>query len=264
MAKEFIRPSQDGSKSGVYRVYGTTQVLPIAMASDTEICQAEDAHRYCEKGYGVLLGSVVDGLDVTIDKEKFESKGGKSKLAMASLPDVEIGELCVLGEAVSPSMEIASQPSGKVPTYIFRSGDICYLEPTTQNIYFMGRMAQAVDCGSEMGKVPPVGVEMVALETKTVHRCAFVGVPRKDGTVSPTLVVQFEDPKHGDVEAARKAIRTALEGSVWAPILKHCSNLSVVVYPKVWPVDHRHSSKTNRFMLRDWAAKTDSKKFHSV
>jgi acyl-CoA synthetase (AMP-forming)/AMP-acid ligase II len=289
LAHAFLPHDNNISTSGLYRVYGTTQVLPVAIASYSDIRHDEEANSggMCAKGYGVCLGSIVAGLDVTIDTQKWASIGGQSQLLLSHSSLLEIGELCVMGNAISPSMEVVSKNTHDehAPTRIFRSGDICYLEPNTRHIYFLGRMSQAVDCGSQLKMVPPVGVEMIALETKTIQRCAFVGVRHsktwtrcafvgvrhsKTWTVSPTLVVQFDhddttsrNEKKAHMDAARKAIRRGLERSIWAPILQHCE-LTLVAYSKSWPVDCRHSSKTNRFMLRDWAARVDAHKIHSI
>jgi len=272
LAKEFFQ-SEGALESGcgLYRVYGTTQVLPIAMASDFDILKEESTHRLCARGYGVCLGRETDGLEVAIDTKVWEPKGGQSQLASyntnsSNQTPLKLGELCTLGKAISPSMEIAGKPSPSksAPTRIFRSGDIAYVDPATKYIYFLGRMAHAVDCGPQM-LIPPVGVEMVCLETGVVDRCAFVGAPHaKTGTIVPTLVVQFEGEQANkeQAEAACRTIRTALENSVWAPVLQ--TELSLIAYSKTWPVDTRHSSKTNRFQLRDWAAKADQHKVFSI
>lgn len=259
---------KNGSGSGLYRVYGTTQVLPIATASDFDIICDEDTNSYCARGYGVCLGTKDDGLEVSIDTAVWKTKGGRSKLSSPSGKCLELGELCVTGTAVSSSMEVVGKDSiDGTPIRLFHTGDICFLEPETSHVYFLGRMAQAVDCGEQLKLVPPVGVEMVCLETKAICRCAFVGVPNssKDkGRIIPTLVAQFDRPKRDvNMKDVVLTLRRALEKSVWSAILN--VGVRLVVYSKDWPVDARHSSKTNRALLKGWAAtKVDAHKYHTI
>ena len=274
LSREFMLSSisnnpslKSGSGSGLYRVYGATQVLPIATASDFDIMCGEDSNSYCARGYGVCLGSKDDGLEVSIDTAVWKTKGGRSQISSPGDIRLELGELCVTGTAVSSSMRVVGKDSfDGTPIRMFHSGDVCFLEPETRLVYFLGRMAQAVDCGEQLKLVPPVGVEMVCLETKAISRCAFVGVPNsKDkGRIMPTLVAQFDQPKEDvDMEAVALTLRRALEKSVWSAILS--VGVRLVAYSKDWPVDTRHSSKTNRALLKDWAAtKADSHKYHTV
>ena len=271
--REFMLQSENNdpamnnaSGSGLYRVYGATQVLPIATASDFDIIRDDDANSYCARGYGVCLGPKDDGLEVSIDTSVWENMGGRSQLSSPLHTGLEIGELCVTGKAISPSMESVGKDSmDGIPIRKFRTGDVCFLEPETRHIYFLGRMAQAVDCGKQLNLVPPVGIEMVCLETEVLQRCAFVGVPsnKEKGRILPTLVIQLDQPKEDvDMEALTMSLRRALEKSLWSAILS--VDLRLVVYSKQWPVDVRHSSKTNRFLLRDWAARVDSHKFITI
>ena len=289
MANAFFHPQNNISSSepcGLYRLYGTTQVLPIAIASITDILHGgeQDTTQLCARGYGVCLGRKVDDMEVSVDSAVWEEHGALPQLSCGATDghdSIKIGEICVVGKAVSPSMDVVGTcPQDGTAIREFRSGDIGYLEPKSQQLYFLGRMAQAVDCGHQLKLVPPVGIEMVCIETQVVRNCAFVGVPTntKKGGISPTLVVQLLDHAPRDkkntngihhnqqntieLEFAIQSIRCALEKSIWAPVLN--TNLRLVVYPKTWPVDCRHSSKTNRFFLRDWAATQTSHKFHNI
>lgn len=272
LSREFMLNSDHDDEAaknisgGLYRVYGTTQVLPIATASVIAIIRDEDANSYCATGLGVCLGCKDDGLEVSIDAAAWKDKGGKTQFESPLHSGLELGELCVTGTAVSSSMEVVGKDSvDATPMRRFHTGDICFIQPETRHVYFLGRMAQAVYCGEPLKLVPPVGVEMVCLETQVVQHCAFVGAPhRTTGSVIPTLVAQLDQSKKEDVdmEVLTMTLRQALERSVWSSILN--VGLRLVVYPKHWPVDSRHSSKTNRFLLRDWAAKVELCKFHSI
>ena len=264
LSRSFMMSSDIGSNcGGLYRVYGTTQVLPIATASVHDIQLGEDSNFYCARGYGVCLGSKIVGLDIIIDASVWKSKGGKPFLA-ATDERLILGELCVTGKAISSSMEVVgTDPVDGTAIRKFHTGDICFVEPGTDHIYLLGRMAQAVDCGKGLGLVPPVGIEMICLETKAVQQCAFVGVHKKSGSL-PTLVIQLNHSNRDvDMDAVIGNLRRALEKSVWSDVLG--SNLRLVEYSKQWPVDVRHSSKTNRQLLQKWASKqTNKRKIYSL
>lgn len=197
---------------------------------------------------------------------------------------VELGELCVYGTDMSPSLEIATTSSQDdiiakeeeeedvqiPPTRVFRTGDTCYIHPVTHNVYFLGRMAQAVYCGDKLKKIPPVGVEMICLETDVVDRCAFVGVA--GGTLAherdvtrPLIIIQQQFCSQ-DKDLTKTTLRQAIGNSIWSELLLLDVGLSLAFYPsrKSWPVDVRHSSKTNRKWLQKWAEGLSSHKIHRL
>ena len=108
-----------------------------------------------------------------------------------------------------------------------------------------------VHVGGLMGSVPPVAVEMVAIMTGLVERCALVGLqrrpPAQEGEL-PVLVVLSIAPLCLEVRAG---VAEALRRSCWA---KLTSQLHVVAYSGRWPVDQKHSSKCDRRWLREWVA----------
>jgi hypothetical protein len=103
--------------------------------------------------------------------------------------------------------------------------------------------------------VPAAGVEIMCVVSNAVLRCAFVG-PMRNGSILPVLVVQCLGSSAPDMAAVREKLRTVIETSVWSELLN--AGICLVAYPMLWPVDERHSSKCNRFFLRDWASKLAS------
>jgi len=65
------------------RVYGATEVLPIASAKSSNGLETEVKTRVSQIGGRVCLGTVVEGLDVFIDQGAWCSVGGSTKLLAA-------------------------------------------------------------------------------------------------------------------------------------------------------------------------------------
>ena len=259
-AGDLLSP-ENGETSGIgfFRIYGTTQVLPVAEASAASVIEDEEEYQVCSSGCGVCLGKGVKGLDFSIDTVSWEAMGGRTQLQLPHERGiVEVGELCVSGKPLSPSLELVedSQSTSEPPTRLFRTGDVCYIDPDTEHIHFLGRMAQSVNCGHDLGVVPPVGVEMLGIENEIAERCAFVAATKKGKTI-PVIVLQL-GKNEKDMTVVRNDLKDVLEKSIWSDLLK--AGVSVAVYPKLWPVDERHSSKQNRLLLGKWASKLPSGK----
>ena len=246
---------------GFYRIYGTTQVLPIAVAPAGIVLAEEERSAVCARGGGVCLGQVMPELDISIDVDAWQKEcGGSGQLVLPTGQTVPMGELVVRGTALSPSLPADDDDNDENNNRrVFASGDVCYVDPDSGYLYFLGRMAQAVPCGGDQHpRVPVVGVEMTCLESGAVARCAFVGAtPKTDGRVVPTVVVQLwdndDDDNKKDMKVVREKFKTALQNSIWSELLQ--KGISVAEYPKRWPVDERHSSKVNRMLLGKWASK---------
>jgi len=184
-----------------------------------------------------------------------------------------VGELCLAGDLV------AASPGKRGKDGWFCTGDICTVDDTGR-IWFLGRMQQAVPVGGLLGSVPPVAVEMVCMQTHLLQCCALVGIPQgcktpssRDaaqrvlptrtatlGTLSgpqrPIIVLRRESNEY-ELRCLNEVITeltSALASSVWAMLLD-APGFCFLEYPGTWPVDSRHSSKTDRMALGCWAAK---------
>ena len=104
---------------------------------------------------------------------------------------------------------------------------------------------------------------MMIVESNAVPRCAFVGPAiNSREAVTPVLVVQLHDDAQSDLSRVKKDLYHVVKKSAWSKLLQ--CGLRFVVYPSTWPVDERHSSKVNRFFLRDWASNLNVKVMHAL
>lgn len=220
---------------GLSVIYGATEGLPLATC-DADVALTPRHARRCALGGGVCLGRAADGVQLSVDPTIWHRLGAHPPLPLLG----ELGELTAAGPLVAGGGPLAT-------------GDLGTIDAEGL-VWFFGRAQQTVRCRPPLGSVPPVAVEMVCLQGSGLDRCALVGLaPRapKSTPHLPVLVVQIASEAF-DAGAVRARLRTALQGSLWSPML--AADVRFVRYPHEWPVDARHSSKCNRAQLAKWAA----------
>lgn len=188
---------------------------------------------------------------------------------------VTLGELCIRSEAITPLKAFEKNAAQS----LFRTDYICSINPRTDHIRLYGRMGQVVNIGNKkFGKIPPGVIEAIIMEQnyhisksnevsgeKSViyQRCAFI-----DCNNRPLIVIQLYryDDDHimqnmNNVSTKvliLKQLGDTLSDNFWSNVLMDETNsrrLCFVIFPKkmLWPVDLRHSSKTDRSFLNTWA-----------
>ena len=283
---------EDGHRR-LLSIYGATEGLPLAVGNATDALSSSSLRR-CALGGGVLLGQPSEGLRVRIDVVSWRRRGGQPlERAVLDAPQLitggaspalpselvrlagmlsHVGELCLAGDLVATSPVKGQRESW------FCTGDLCAIDDAG-HIWFLGRIQQAVPVGGLLGSVPPVAVEMVCMQTSLLQRCALVGISRcckaasiwkteqrvrqaraaAPGSTFPSLqrpvvVLQRENDELGSLDEVIAQLTAALASSVWAKLLD-TSGFCFLEYPGTWPVDSRHSSKTDRLALGRWAAR---------
>ncbi len=232
----------------MYTPYGATEGLPISWIGSAEVlgdAEIEGTWSETARGAGTCVGRIAPGAEVhvvAITDDPIERWSDD-----LALPAMQIGEIVVAGDQVSP--EYKDAPRANVAAKIqdtsrvlHRMGDLGYLDAEGR-LWFCGRKAHRIQTRS--GMVPPVPVEGIYNEDPDVFRTALVGVGPA-GAQIPVLCVEMEPGNvYGPhVEARLRALEQGTRyGGVVQRFLPHPG----------FPTDARHNSKIRREDLTPWA-----------
>ncbi len=228
--------------------YGSTEALPIATVSSTEIDPA------------VVTGACVGWPVPEIDIKIIAITDGP----IVGIVDVrdqrpgEIGEIVVRGPVVTKTYDLLPDATKLAKIrgasgIWHRMGDCGYFDADGQ-LWFCGRKAERVETAG--GTLHTEPCEQVFRQHPRAARCALIGLGER-GTQTPALVI--ETTLRGEAEGhslARELRALALAHA-------HTAAIATFFFREKFPVDVRHNAKIHRLTLAKWAVTLEAKAYTS-
>ncbi|MGD9972340.1 MAG: fatty acid CoA ligase family protein [Desulfatirhabdiaceae bacterium] len=230
----------------VHTPYGATEAVPVTSIASQEILN--ETRRLAEKGYGICVGSPLQGLDVRIIRiSDLPINQWAEELV---LDTSEIGEIVVKGDLVTrhyfENAEADAMHKIRDGQDVWhRMGDLGWIDRKGR-LWYCGRKSHRVQ--TEKGPLYTIPCEAIFNTHSQVFRSALVGVgdtPRQ----MPVICIQTH-PNDPDINV--KALESELLQLASRNILTQ--DITTVLFPKTFPVDVRHNSKIFREELAKWAA----------
>ena len=129
-------------------------------------------------------------------------------------------------------------------------GDVGYIDPETDDLWFCGRKAHIVD--TSHGRMFTIQCEAIFNQHPNVYRSALVGVGEKPDE-RPVMIVEPEQghfPK--TLEEKTKFLDELRELGKNSELTR---SIEAILFHRSLPVDIRHNVKILREKLRPWAVK---------
>jgi acyl-CoA synthetase (AMP-forming)/AMP-acid ligase II len=241
--KQIIHPDGD-----VFTPYGSTESLPVACNSATEVL-GETAER-TRNGEGTCVGQrfpdicwrlikITDEPVLNIEESQLVEPG-------------EIGELIVQGAVVTDQYvtRIEANRFHKIADgdqFWHRMGDVGYFDKQ-ERFWFCGRKSHRVL--AEFGTLFTIPCEGIFNQHPQVYRTALVGVGSA-GNQTPVLIAE---PHRADWRQDQsKATQLLTELRDLGKQYWQTERIEHFLLHPALPVDIRHNSKIFREKLRDWA-----------
>ena len=233
--------------------YGATEALPVSWTDGSQIQKYKNSTLH---GEGSLIGKPVPGADVRILPNVRPPLGNYSP-DHQTLPEEEVGEICVSGKMVSAGYDrmpgATCDARFKIGNAEFhRMGDLGYFDKTGK-LRFLGRKAECVY--TKNGPIETERCEPAINQLSCVKKSALVGLGEMPNQ-EPCLVV----------EPLREVVRQKGENVLRKEILEACNSLfpnymiERVFFEKQIPVDARHNAKIHRlFLSRKWTKRVSRK-----
>ncbi|MFJ7996720.1 fatty acid CoA ligase family protein [Streptomyces sp. NPDC096310] len=265
-----------GEKAEFHVTYGATEALPISSVESADVLGSAEALGSADAGdaadvrdsagvgggtaalsatgAGTCVGRPLPGMAVRIIRV---SDGPVARWGSElALPQGEIGEIVLAGDAVSPGYhgDPAANAQYKIPeetadgtTRLWhRTGDLGYLD-TSGRLWFCGRRAQRVRTPG--GDLHTVRCEGVFNAHPEVRRAALVGVG-EPGAKKPVVCVEIEpgvtDARWRELVAELRTLAAEHEVT---------RGLEEFLRHPAFPVDIRHNAKIGREQLGVWATR---------
>lgn len=234
----------------VFTPYGATESLPVASINGERVLNSTAAQTAV--GAGTCVGQRFPGMRVRIIQ--ITDDPIRSPDHLKELPAGQIGEIIVNGPPVT--REYYRRPDAtvraKIPdgdTFWHRMGDVGYIDPETDDLWFCGRKAHIVD--SANGRMFTIRCEAIFNQHPRVYRSALIGIGDKPNE-RPVIIVEPEAGKFPKSNEAVTEFRDELLALGRDNELTE--SISTILFHKSLPVDTRHNVKIFREKLRPWAA----------
>lgn len=243
--KASIHPDGD-----IHTPYGSTEALPVASISATEVLGETAEKTRC--GAGVCVGRNFSGIQWRVIRIVDGPIGSLDETG--SLGTGEIGELIVQGPVVTREYctRRESNALGKITAgdeIWHRMGDTGYLDDEGR-FWVCGRLAHRVLTSD--GPMFPLQCEAIFNQHPAVYRSALVGVG-SPGQHRPVIVLE---PHKGrmprSVDEKSTLIEEIRELGRGSPLTERIEDF--LLHPR-FPVDIRHNAKIFREKLAVWATK---------
>ena len=219
--------------AAIYTPYGMTELLPVTVASPTEIRAAasDDAND------GVCVGAPLETVDVAI-----RAVNGATGSLPELLPTGSLGEVWVRAAHRCAGYDglWAQQRHAFVGEW-HRTGDVGHLDELGR-LWIEGRVDHLMHTAT--GMCTPVPIEIAAESVPGVDQAAAVGVGPA-GTQQIAVVVA--GPSLTD--------KTVVAGTELAAAVRDATarDIAAVLVAPAIPVDRRHNSKIDRTRVQAWA-----------
>ncbi len=234
-------------KAQIYPGYGATEAMPVAAIGSTEVLSK--TRQLTEKGFGICVGPVIDGITARIINISDGPIPEWSQDLM--VPEGEIGEIAVQGDLVT--REYFERPQdmrlGKIMdgnTFWHRMGDLGWFD-SEGRLWFCGRKSHRVITGKDTLFTIPC--EAIFNNHPEVFRSALVGLgaPRNQ---KPVICIELEkrNPWKNKKKLVAELLALAKGNTMTAGI-------DTFLFHKSFPVDIRHNSKIFREELVRYAKK---------
>jgi acyl-CoA synthetase (AMP-forming)/AMP-acid ligase II len=221
------------NETGLFGIYGATEVLPIAKIESREIFEVREKSA---KGAGVCLGRPVNGAKVRIIQIS-ELAISKWQDDLEVKPNV-VGEITVQGASVTESY-IAREEANLLSKIhdgdeiIHRMGDVGYFDKQGL-LWYCGRKSHRVITSEDV--LFTEQIEGIFNVHPLIYRTALVGMDKK-----PVLWIELA--KNADREKIK------LELMELAKDHPQASKIKTFLFMKKFPTDVRHNSKIIREQL---------------
>ncbi len=239
--EQFSQMLSDGAN--LWGVYGSTETLPVTLVNSKEILA--ETRFLSEQGAGVCIGRPVEGAEVRIVQISDEPIPAWDE--SLRLPDGQIGEIAVKGEAVTSEyvgkadytrLSKIRDTDGQI---IHRMGDVGYFDAQGR-LWYCGRKSHRVILADGQTLFTEQ-MEGIFNTHPLVYRSALVGV-KQSGAIQPALWVELEpSAKTADKSRLRaELLQLAADKPAAQPI-------RTVLFHPDFPTDVRHNSKIIREKL---------------
>ncbi len=243
--KNAIHPEGD-----IHTPYGSTESLPVASTSATEVL-SETAAR-TKKGAGTCVGRRFPGIEwkvIRIDDGPIANMG-----QIEELPRGEIGELMVKGAVVTTEYvtRTDANPLHKIrdgDDVWHRLGDVGYLDDQDR-FWFCGRKSHRLLTAD--GPMYTIPCEAIFNQHERIYRSALVGLGAA-GNQRPVLVAEpWPEHQPKSRQETERLQHELLELAQSDPLTDQIRD--ILIHSSL-PVDIRHNAKIFREKLAIWAAK---------
>ncbi len=232
----------------IFTPYGATESLPVSSIGSKEILHQ---HRHAsERGCGVCVGTVSDGIEIAIIPISDEPiQRWQSSLA---LKENTWGEIVVKGPVVTEryyhraqSTQLAKITDGTQLRH--RMGDIGYLDEHGK-LWFCGRKSHRVVTAEKCYFTIPC--EGILNTHPAVERTALIPVQCAEG-IKPGICIELSSEANGPVNKQQIAEELHTSAEKYAV----SQGIHLFYFHPRFPVDIRHNAKIGREQLAQWAQK---------
>ena len=231
----------------IFPGYGATEAMPVAAIGSHTVLST--TRQLSEKGFGICVGHVIDGVKARIISISDDPIPEWSE--DLTLPDGEIGEIVVQGNLVTKAyfQRPKDDRLGKIKNggiFWHRMGDLGWFDKENR-LWFCGRKSHRVI--TEKETLFTIPCEAIFNNHPDVFRSALVGIGEA-GAQNPVMCIELEK---SDIRKSRKEILVDL--STLAKGNAMTARIETFLFHKSFPVDIRHNSKIFREKLARWAKK---------
>ncbi|MEK6195219.1 MAG: fatty acid CoA ligase family protein, partial [Deltaproteobacteria bacterium] len=231
----------------IFPGYGATEAMPVAAIGSHTVLST--TRQLSEKGFGICVGHVIDGVKARIISISDDPIPEWSE--DLPLPDGEIGEIVVQGNLVTKAyfQRPKDDRLGKIKNggmFWHRMGDLGWSDKENR-LWFCGRKSHRVI--TEKETLFTIPCEAIFNNHPDVFRSALVGIGEA-GAQKPVMCIELEK---SDIRKSRKEILVDL--STLAKGNAMTARIETFLFHKSFPVDIRHNSKIFREKLARWAKK---------
>ncbi|MDA8138368.1 MAG: fatty acid CoA ligase family protein [Desulfobacteraceae bacterium] len=230
----------------IHTGYGATEAMPISSFGSKEILT--ETAPLTQKGYGMCVGRPIKEIELRIIK--IGDLGVDHWSEDLSVPDGEIGEICVKGDIVTKGyfdrpIEDSLSKIREGQEIWHRMGDVGWLD-NKGRLWYCGRKSHRVI--TPHGTLFTIPCEAIFNNHPAVYRSALVGIgtpPRQQ----PVICIELES-------SHRKYKKSKLIEELLALAKEHVltEKIDTIFLHPGFPVDIRHNAKIFREQLAVWAA----------
>lgn len=229
------------SKGEIFTPYGATEALPVTLISGKELVETKRENAR-DGEEGVLVGKVVDGVEVKIIKNEDKDIDDISKVK--ELPVYNIGEIIVRGENISPKYFKRDDANKKSKindgnSFWHRMGDMGYFD-NDKNLYFCGRKADVVVQAEKSYYSVPI--ENLFNQHQKVRRSALINY-RGRSAIVVELLSDLKELTQSQKDTLIKELHEIANAH------KISSGIDTFLFAEKFPVDPRHNAKIRRDKL---------------
>ena len=231
----------------IFPGYGATEAMPVAAIGSHTVLS--ETRQLSEKGFGICVGHVVEGVTARIIRISDTAILEWSEDVM--LPDGEIGEIAVQGDLVTRSYfrRPKDDSLGKIRDgglFWHRMGDVGWFD-NEKRIWFCGRKSHRVT--TEKETLFTIPCEAIFNNHPDVFRSALVGIG-EPGSQKPVICIELE--KTNTPKSKKEIVEELM---ILANGNAMTAKIDIFLFHKSFPVDIRHNSKIFREQLAVWAKK---------